>query len=87
MLSAVTSAQLLQRQPPSSFLLFFLIFFALLEAFSPSLSSSLALSVLVLGVRPCTGKEKKGGGGGCGEGINKNVLAVTRDLSAGNEGP
>lgn len=22
-----------------------------------------------------------------GEGINKNVLAVTRDLSAGNEGP
>lgn len=38
---------------------------------------------LVHGVHSCKKKKKKKSG----EGINKNVLAVTRDLSAGNEGP
>lgn len=70
-LSAVTSAQLLQHHSPPPPPYFF-----------PPLRFTGRVFSLVHGLHWAPKKKKTSRGG-----INKNVLAVTRDLSAGNEGP
>lgn len=75
-LSAVTSAQLLQHHSPPPLPPYF---------FFPLLRFTGRVFTLVHGLHSCKKKKQKKNKPSRG-GINKNVLAVTRDLS-GNEGP